>query len=110
MKNEGRDSNISKIIKRYPFNGSSNYLRDNFFIIGYNIQILHKLLIEDNEDNFSKNIIIIGKKQEVEKKINHQLVSNHLIKEEPIILNKITSNFTKDCLDFNIIKENALSK
>ena len=62
-KNEIKESNIYKEIKRYPFNGRSNYLIDKFYIIGYNISTLHKLLLEENGDYLSKNIIIPEKKQ-----------------------------------------------
>ena len=33
-KKENNKSNIYKEIKRYPFHGSSNYLIDEFYIIG----------------------------------------------------------------------------
>ena len=100
--------NISKIIKRYPFNGRSNYLIDKFYIIGYNIPTLHKILIESNEETFLKNINTVKKQNDEEKSKSTLNLQAFQLKEEPILLNEFTSDFSKDCLDFDMIKEMIL--
>ena len=74
----------NNIIKLFPFNGRSPYLIDKFFIIGYSYLTLHKLLIK----NIPK---IIEDDNEKEAK---ELVKFN-IKEEPNILNEITSDYNK---------------
>ena len=97
--------NISKIIKRYPFNGRSNYLIDKFYIIGYNIPTLHKLLIEYNDKN---SIIFLNKQNDEDKNKTSINLQPFQIKEDPILLNEFSSDFTKDCLDFEMLKEMIL--
>jgi hypothetical protein len=96
---EKNEKNISKMIKRYPYNGRSNYLIDKFFIIGFNIQTLMKILIEDN--NFPNNIILEKKQNEDEKNKLSTHIQPFLLKEEPVILNEFTSDYNKDCLEIN---------
>ena len=107
-KNENKELNISKLIRRYPFNGRSNYLIDKFYIIGYNIQTLNKLLFEENGDNLSKNIIITKKVNDDDKYKSSLSVQPFNLKEGPILLNEIASDYQKDCLDFDMIKEMIL--
>ena len=107
-KEEKKESKISKLIKRYPFNGRSSYLIDKFYIMGYNIPTLHKLLYEDNDDNLSKHIIIDKKQNDEEKNKTTLIVQSFHLKEEPILLNEFASDFNKECLDINIIKDMIL--
>ena len=107
-KNENKESKISKKIKRYPFNGRSNYLIDKFYIIGYNIPTLNKLLFEDNKDNLSKHIIIDKKQSEDDKNKSSKIVQPFNLKEQPILLNEFTSDFNKDSLDIDVIKQMIL--
>ena len=100
---EKNEKNISKMIKRYPYNGRSNYLIDKFYIIGFNIQTLKKILFEDN--NFPNNIILEKKQNEDEKNKLSTHIQPFLLKEEPVILNEFTSDYNKDCLEFNLLKE-----
>ena len=100
---EKNEKNISKMIKRYPYNGRSNYLIDKFYIIGFNIPTLKKILYEDN--NFPNNIILEKKQNEDDKnKLSTHIQPFHL-KEDPVILNEFTSDYNKDCLDFKLLKE-----
>ena len=103
-KDEKKELNISKLIRRYPFNGRSNYLIDKFFIIGYNIQTIKKLLFNENDDNLSN---ILPKKLNDEDK-NKSNIQGFILKEEPVLLNEIASDYGKDCLDFDIIKQMIL--
>ena len=100
-----KDSYISKIIKKYPFNGRSNYLIDKFYIIGYNIPTLHKILFEGDSHSFIKNenIINIKRMDSDEKKANNFHSFN--LKENPTILNEFTSDHNKECLNYNILLE-----
>ena len=107
-KEEKKESKISKLIKRYPFNGRSNYLIDKFYIIGYNIPTLHKLLFEDNDDNLSKYIILDKKQNDEEKSKSSLNVQSFHLNEEPILLNEFASDFNKECLDINMIKDMIL--
>ena len=104
MKNEKEEFLISTLVKRYPFNGRSEYLIDKFYIIGYNVPTLNKLLFENNTDteNLSKHIIL--DKIEEDKKSSLNLQPFHF-DEEPIILNEISSDFDKKCLNYDIMKD-----
>ena len=105
-KDENKELNISKLIRRYPFNGRSNYLIDKFFIIGYNIQTLKKLLFDENDDNLSN---ILPKKLNDEDKNKSSInIQAFNLKEEPVLFNEIASDYSKDCLDFDIIKQMIL--
>ncbi len=107
-KNEIKESNIYKEIKRYPFNGRSNYLIDKFYIIGYSISTLHKLLLEENGDHLSEKIIT-GKKQNEEEKNKSPLnIQQFHLKEKPTLLNEITSDFNKECLELDTILDMIL--
>ena len=107
QKNQNEESHISNYIKRFPFNGRSKYLIDKFYIIGYNLPTLHKVLFEDNEkDNLSKHIII-DKMDEEKLRFSINLQQFHL-KEEPVILNEISSDFGKECLSYDMMKEMIL--
>ena len=100
---EKNEKNMSKTIKRYPYNGRSNYLIDKFYIIGFNIPTLMKILFEDN--NFPNNIILEKKPNEDDKnKLSSHIQPFHL-KEEPVILNEFTSDYNKDCFNFDVLKE-----
>jgi hypothetical protein len=102
MEDDEIESYISKKTKRYPFNGRSNYLIDKFYIIGYNIPTLLKLLIECNENTLLNNININKKKDNEDKKSSINLQSFNL-KEEPILLNEFASDYNKECLDFSMV-------
>ena len=100
---EKNEKNISKMIKRYPYNGRSSYLIDKFYIIGFNIPTLMKILLEDK--NFPNNIILEKKQNEDDKnKLSTHIQPFHL-KEDPVVLNEFTSDYNKDCLDFKLLKE-----
>ena len=104
---EKNEKNISKIIERYPFNGRSNYLIDKFYIIGYNIQTLLKILYEVTDDTLSNNIILDKKQNDEEKNKSSLNLQPFHLNEVPILLNEITSDFNKD-IDFEKIKEMML--
>ena len=109
--NENEESIISKKIKRYPFNGRSNYLIEQFSIIGYNYPTLEKLLYSKrNQDNLSSHIILdnnqtIDNKSKSGSSLNLQAF--HL-DEEPILLNNFSSDYSKSTLDFKVVKEMIL--
>ena len=104
MKNEKEEFLISTLIKRYPFNGRSEYLIDKFYIIGYNASTLNKLLFENNIDseNFSKHIILDKIDEEKKSSVNLQPFHFDI---EPIVLNEISSDFDKKCLNYDIMKD-----
>ena len=109
--NENEESIISKKIKRYPFNGRSNYLIEQFSIIGYNYPTLEKLLYSKrNQDNLSSHIILdnnqtIDNKSKSGSSLNLQAF--HL-DEEPNLLNNFSSDYSKSTLDFKLVKEMIL--
>ena len=102
---EKNEKTISKLIKRYPFNGRSNYLIDKFYIIGYNIPTLLKLLFEENNDNLSKYILIEKKQNDEDKGKSSLNVQAFTLQEEPILLNEFSSDFNKESFDFNMFKD-----
>ena len=104
MKNEKEEFLISTLIKRYPFNGRSEYLIDKFYIIGYNIPTLNKLLFENNNDSETLSKHIILDKMDEDKKSTLNLQPFHL-DQEPIVLSEISSDFDKKCLNYDIMKD-----
>ena len=103
--------NLYEIIKRYPFNGRSNYLIDKFFIIGYDFPTLHYLLIENDakyyikeEENFfaSEFNDLLGSDNIIK---NNEKKSFFLPKEPPSILSEISSDYKKKLPDFDLIKD-----
>ena len=105
MENKKEEFLISTQIKRYPFNGRSEYLIDKFYIMGYNFPTLNKLIFEDNNDkeNLSKNIIL-DKIDEDKKSSSQNLQPFHLV-QEPSVLSEISSDFDKKCLNYDIMKD-----
>ena len=112
MENEEKDAllndsaalNFLGTMKRYPFNGRSKYLIDKFFIIGYDYPTLNKILIKNNLDfiqNSSKNI----EEEIFEKNRHNELPQEFEIKEPPSLINVISSDFSKEVLDIDIIIE-----
>ena len=101
--------NLFNTMQRYPFNGRSKYLIDKFYLIGYEYNSIHKLLIETK----IKDII-----KEDSKELNNSdfndLMGNKKIKKEefksitfpdspPILLNEIASDHKKQMPSFDII-------
>ena len=101
---ESKEENSQKIL-RYPFNGRSNYLIDNFYIIGYNYSTITKYLY--NDENF-KNILSENK-QSKENSSDFDLQKFN-IKENPILLNEFSTNYEKDSMDIDTIMEIILPK
>jgi hypothetical protein len=103
--------NLYEIIKRYPFNGKSNYLIDKFYIIGYDFPTLHYLLIENNvkdyikeEENFvvSEFNDLLGSDNITK---NNEKKSFFLPKDPPSILSEISSDYKKILPSFDNIKD-----
>ena len=82
----------------YPFHGRSKYLIDKFYIIGYDYSTLKKLLID-------KNLDIINNKNNSSEDQNKKYPKEFQIEEPPSLLNEITSDYSKEGLDINIITE-----
>ena len=106
---ERRKSHISNYIKRYPFNGRSEYLIDKFYIIGYNVPTLNKLLFENNTDNDSlSKYIILDKIDEERNRLSTLNLQPFHFEEDPILLNEIASDYDKKCLNYDIMKDMIL--
>ena len=98
--------NISQKILRYPFNGRSSYLIDKFFIFGYNLETLKKYLYSNES---LKSIL-----NDIEKKSKlfsneFELIKFHL-PEFPTLINEFTSDYEKECLDIDMIKDMIFPK
>ena len=102
MENDEMNKIINqKKIPRYPLNGNSNNLFDKFYIFGYNALTLKKYLF--NDENI-KNFISFDKKQDENKFVKFQ------IDELPVLLNEFTSDYEKECLEIDMIREMILPK
>ena len=102
--NENAALNFLGTMKRYPFNGRSEYLIDKFFIIGYDYATLKKILIQNNLDfiqNSSKNI----DEEQTEKNKNKKLPQEFQVNEPPSLINEISSDYSKEVLDIDLIIE-----
>ena len=73
-----------KMIKRYPFNGRSNYLIDKFYTIGFDYLSLNKLLFEYL--NFD------------EQATPDEKPKRFTFGQNPSIINEISSDYSKECL------------
>ena len=91
--------NISQKIPRYPLNGQSNYLIDKFYIFGYDSSTLIKYLFCNN----NINNILNEKKQNEENKFQ-----KFHIGELPTLLNEFASDYEKECLEIDMIREMIL--
>ena len=91
--------NISQKIARYPLNGHSNYLIDKFYIFGYDSSTLKKSLLYD--DNIKNNLS--------EKKFfDENKYQKFNLEEIPTLLNEFTSDYEKECLDIDMIRDMIL--
>ena len=91
--------NISQKIPLYPLNGHSNYLIDKFYIFGYDSSTLTKYLLNNNN---IKNFVNEKKQNEENKFQKFQ------IEELPTLLNEFTSDYEKECLEIDMIREMIL--
>lgn len=82
------------LITLYPFNGSSPFLIDKFYIIGYNYLTLEKLLITETPKEI---------KEEKDKDLKEPRWGFFSFDEEPTILNEITNDYAKEGLDSKTI-------
>ena len=98
---ESKDIQLTKEISLYPFNGRSSYLIDKFYIIGFNTPTLNKILL--NKD-FIKKLINDKPKIKITDEDKNTLQTFH-IEEEPILLNEFASDYSKNCLSFEMTKE-----
>ena len=85
--------NFLGTMTRYPFNGRAKNLIDDFYIIGYDYQTLYRELIKNNND-FLQNSF--STEEEKSKNIFQ-------IKERPFLINKMSSDYSKEILDIDII-------
>ena len=92
--------NISQKIPLFPLNGHSNYLFDKFFIFGYDSSTLRKYLYnDDNMKNFTND-----------KKNDDYKFKKFQLNELPTLLNEYTSDYEKECLEIDMIREMIIPK
>ena len=101
--------NLFDTIKRYPFNGRSKYLIDRFYIIGYEYNTIHRLLIgsqikdiikEEPSLNNSDFNDLMGAKKIQKDEFKKIKIPN----SPPSLLNEIASDYQKQMPDFDIIR------
>ena len=100
--------NSEQKILRYPLNGRSSYLIDKFYIFGYNYLTLKKYLYNDEK---IKNILNeINKKHHNKISFNNEDFQKFHLKELPVLINEFTSDYEKECLDIDMIREMIMPK
>ena len=99
--NENNISASQKIL-RYPLNGRSSYLIDNFYIFGYDSITLRKYLY--NDDNF-KTIINDSNKKQNKINLEDEEAIKFNLNQLPTLINEFTSDYEKECLDIDMIRE-----
>ena len=105
--------NIFDTIKRYPFNGKSQYLIDKFYLIGYEYNLIHKMFIESQIKDLIKeepkemlvnsgfnDLLMENKKKKIADDFKSIKIKNYL----PTILNEIASDYKKQMPDFDMIR------
>ena len=102
--------NLLDTIERYPFNGKSKYLIDKFYVIGYDNDICHKLLIEKKFKDLIEEKPEILIDSEVNEYLGNKIIDPYepksffLTSNPPALLNEISSDYKKEMPDFDIIK------
>jgi hypothetical protein len=104
--NETTTSNLNKKLLKYPFHGGEKRLIDKFLIIGYDFPTFRKELIaqtlktENNQNNISNSILFQQDKttQIPIYELDLNLYS-FIFNEYPIVLNDISSNYSKSSFD-----------
>ena len=99
---KGNNISTSQKILCYPFNGRSSYLIDKFYIFGYDSFTLRKYLY--NDENF-KAIINDNNKKQNKINIEEEEIIKFNLNEPPYIINEITSDNEKECLDIDMIRD-----
>ena len=102
--NDSAALNFLGTMKLYPFNGRSKYLIDKFYIIGYDYPTLKKILIKNDLD-FIKNLEKKNDEEQTEKLKINQLPQEFQLQEPPSLINEISSDYSKEVLDIDIIIE-----
>ena len=101
ISNENKSISSQKILL-YPLNGRSNYLIDKFYIFGYDYTTLKKYLY--NDDNL-KTIINDTDKKQNRLLLGEEEAQKFNLIEMPTLLNEFTSDYEKECLDIDMIRE-----
>ena len=86
--------NTLQTLTRYPFNGRTKTLIDDFYIIGYSYRTLEKEFIKGNRKFLLNYENFTGKEKQ---RITFSF------KEPPSLLNKMSNDFSKEILDIDII-------
>ncbi len=93
------ETNLKEKAKKYPFHGKDKYLIDKFLIIGYEKPIKSYLSsIKNHNQNQGKNTESLSFMEQNNFNSNLNLYEFPLL-EYPIILNDISSNYSKISLD-----------
>ena len=99
--------NSEQKILRYPLNGRSGYLIDKFYIFGYDYLTLKKYLY--NDENI-KNILNEINKKHNRISFNDDDFQKFHLNEPPVLINEFTSDYEKECLDIDMIREMIIPK
>ena len=99
--------NPEQRILLYPLNGRSSYLIDKFYIFGYDYQTLQKYLY--NDENI-KNILNEINKKHNRISFNDEDFQIFYLNDPPVLLNEFTSDYEKECLDVDMIREMIIPK
>ena len=100
-----KKKNISQKILRYPLNGRSSFLLDKFYIFGYDSETLKKILYNDNN---LKNII--NDKKQIRLLLSETDLQKFQFDEPPSLINEFTSDYEKECLDIDMIRDMIFPK
>ena len=96
------------LIKKYPFNGRSLYLIDKFYILGYEPELIYKLLILNKENKLF--LTDIAKKLKAEDSQNNNNITKPrkiktkiALDEMPTLINEISNDYKKKVPDIDLI-------
>ena len=91
-------SQINQFQLKYPFNGRSKYLIDKFCIIGFDPFTVQRLY---EESSLHKEIETIPNLLEKKSNVN----SIYINESSPMLLSEISSDYTKEIISYDIIKD-----
>ena len=98
------DINSNQI--KYPFNGRSKYLIDKFCIMGFDPSSIENLVEESKiSEKISEKKLYKTSTNALDKDKNYNIIPIKIQSSSPMLLSEMSSDYTKEIISFDIIKE-----
>ena len=98
------DINSNQI--KYPFNDRSKYLIDKFCIMGFDPSSIENLVEESKiTEKISEKKLYKTSTNALDKDKNYNIIPIKIQSSSPMFLSEMSSDYTKEIISFDIIKE-----